>query len=317
METFSQSMTFGRIAYRFFFKPTFTLRYHITHFGLLGWIEMCRCEGQMKRAARKLRTIRLSQDKLLQASFLTGEKYWHQTLFCAYTLARSLDGQVGIKLYSDGTLTDEHIECIGKVLPGVESTSELEVIKILDAVLPEQNFPTLRHLRKWHPFFRRLIDIHTSPSWTLHLDSDMLFLSKPRQVLAAYQSKTSVYMKERLADSYFVDTIENLRDNHGINCLKKVNGGMVAYDSDRIDYNDLEKKAKYLLQKFPDAGPAQVEQTLMSYILYLQTAVALNEDEYAIFYDKRPQFSDLQTVRHYIFKAKFPYFTKEWKKVIR
>lgn len=307
-------MSLGKIAYKYFFKPTFSVRYHISHFGLRGWLNMRRGEQQMKKAALKLPPVNLSADKILNVSFLTGANYWHQTIFCAYTLVGYLDGRVGIKLYSDGTLTDEHIGFINKVLPGIEAISEKQVLQHLDVALPQYKFPTLRHLRNWHPFFRRLIDIHTAPSWTIHLDSDMIFFGKPDQILEAYQRKTALYMKEQLANSYFVDNEDTLRDKYSINCIKSVNGGIIAYDNDRIDYLDLEEKAKLLLHHYPQAGPAQVEQTLMSYVLYQQTAAALDEKAYTIFYDDRPDLSGQQIVRHYIFKAKLPYFTTEWKK---
>ncbi|UOE48324.1 hypothetical protein MTO98_28345 [Mucilaginibacter sp. SMC90] len=311
-------MSLGKIAYKYFFKPTFSLRYHFSHFGLWGWLNMQRGEQQMKKAALKLSPVNLSADKALEVSFLTGANYWHQTIFCAHTLAGYLGGRLGIRLYSDGTLTDEHIGYINKVLPGVEAISERQVLQHLDTVLPNHKYPTLRHLRNWHPFFRRLIDIHTSPSWTIHMDSDMIFFGKPDQILEAYQQKRAVYMKEQLANSYFVDSEQVLRDKYGINCIKSVNGGIIAYDNDKIDYADLEEKAKLLLQHYPNAGPAQVEQTLMSYVLHQQNAGALDEKLYSIFYDSKPGFDNQKNiVRHYIFKAKLPYFTAEWKKVIR
>jgi hypothetical protein len=309
-------MTLGKIAYKYFFKPTLTARYHISHFGLLGWLNMKRGEQQMKKAALKLPPIHLSTDKILEVSYLTGAKYWHQTIFCAYTLAGYLDGQLGVKLYSDGTLTNEHIDFINRAFPGVEVITKKQMLQHLAAVLAQHTFPTLRYLRNWHPFFRRLIDIHTDPSWTIHLDSDMIFFGKPGQILEAYQHKTAVYMKEQLASSYFVDSEDVLRDKYDINCIKSVNGGIVAYDNNRVDYTDLEEKAKLLLQHYPHAGPAQVEQTLMSYVLYHQTAAALDEKTYTIFYDDKPVLSSSQIVRHYIFKAKLPYFTTEWKKAI-
>ncbi|WP_091213188.1 hypothetical protein [Mucilaginibacter gossypiicola] len=310
-------MTLGKIAYKYLFKPTFSVRYHISHFGLRGWLNMQRGEQQMKKAALKLPPVKLLTDKILEVSFLTGAKYWHQTIFCAYTLARHLDGRLGIKLYSDGTLTDEHIGFVNQVLPGIEAISEQQVLQHLDVVLPQHHFPTLRYLRNWHPFFRRLIDIHTSSSWAIHMDSDMIFFGKPDQILEAYQQKTAVYMREQLASSYFVDNEDILSDKHGINCIKSVNGGIIAYDNDKIDYAHLEEKARLLLQHYPHAGPAQVEQTLMSYLLYHQNAEALDEKSYSIFYDNKPGFKSQSIVRHYIFKAKLPYFTTEWKKVTR
>jgi hypothetical protein len=149
------------------------------------------------------------------------------------------------------------------------------------------------------------------------MDSDMIFFDKPDQILETYQRKTAAYMKEQLASSYFVDSEDTLRDKYGINCIKSVNGGIIAYDNDKVNYADLEEKAKLLLLHYPQAGPAQVEQTLMSYVLYHQNAAALDEKLYSIFYDDKPDFSGPDIVRHYIFKAKLPYFTTEWKKVIR
>ncbi|QTE36667.1 hypothetical protein J3L18_26655 [Mucilaginibacter gossypii] len=309
-------MSLGKIAYKYFFKPTFSIRYHISHFGLKGWLNMQRGEQQMKKAALKFPPLSLSKQKILNVSFLTGAKYWHQTIFCAYTLAHFSDGEIGIRLYSDGTLTDEQIGFINQVLPGIETISEQQVLQHLNLVLPQHTFPTLRHLRNWHPFFRRLIDIHTSPSWAIHMDSDMIFFGKPNQIIEAYQRKTAVYMKEQLASSYFVDSEDTLKDKYGINCIKSVNGGIIAYDNARVDYTDLEEKAKLLLQHYPQAGPAQVEQTLMSYMLHHQNAAALDEKSYSIFYDDKPDLSRPNIVRHYIFKAKLPYLTSEWKKVI-
>ncbi|MEN0054042.1 MAG: hypothetical protein AAGC65_10245 [Mucilaginibacter sp.] len=291
------------------------IRYYIGHFGLIGSYNMERGERQMRKSALKLPPINLSVNKTLEVNYLTGALHWHQTIFCAYTLAKHLDGKVGIKLYSDGTLTDEYIDYIKKALPGVEAVSETEVVRQLDIVLPEDSFPTLRYLRNWHPFFRRLIDIHTSPSWAIHLDSDMIFFDKPVQILDAYQRKTALYMKEGLTDSYFVDNEELLRDKYGIDCIKSVNGGIIAYDNNKVDYADLEAKAKLLLEQYPNAGPAQVEQTLMSYVLYQQNALPLDERTYTIFYDDKPDLTQPQIVRHYIFKAKKPYFTSEWKTV--
>jgi hypothetical protein len=121
-------------------------------------------------------------------------------------------------------------------------------------------------------------------------------------------------MKERLEKSFFVDNENALRDKYRIFCKESVNGGIVAYDNDKVDYTDLEEKAKLLLSYYPNAGPARVEQTLMSYLLYQQDASALNEDVYTIFYDDKPNLKRSEIVTHYIFKAKLPYLKSEWKR---
>ena len=308
-------MGIGRLIYKVFFKPTLQIRYHVHHFGLSGWYKLHRGEQQMKKGALNIPPITLAKDHLLEVNYLTGAKYWHQTIFCAQSLAKILKGRLKINIYSDGTLNQTHETFIARAIPGVVFISEKGVDEHLDQFLPVAQFPTLHHLRKWHPFFRRLIDIHSTTSWAIHLDSDMLFFDSPEQIIDAYQHKTAIYMQEHLSSSYFVDDEKTLKDKYDINCLGNVNGGIIAYSGD-IDYANLEEKAKTLLKHYPDAGPAQVEQTLMSYLLFKQGATPLDKYRHPIFYDSKIEVDDSQIVRHYIFKAKLPYFTAEWKKVL-
>lgn len=308
-------MGIGQLIYKIFFKPTLQIRYHIHHFGLTGWYKLQRGEQQMKKVATSISPIPLTKDHLIEVNYLTGAKYWHQTIFCAHSLARVLQGRVKINIYSDGTLHHSHEVIMVRAFPGIAFISEKSVDEHLERFLPIAQFPTLNYLRKWHPFFRRLIDIHATTSWAIHLDSDMLFFNHPQQIIDAYQRKTAIYMQEHLDSSYFVDDEKTLKNKHDINCLGSVNGGIIAYNGD-IDYTDLEEKAKILLSHYPDAGPAQVEQTLMSYLLFKQSASPLDKHLHPIFYDSKIDVDDLQIVRHYIFKAKLPYLTAEWKKVL-
>jgi hypothetical protein len=70
------------------------------------------------------------------------------------------------------------------------------------------------------------------------------------------------------------------------------------------------------MDHYKHMGPARFEQTLMSYLLYRQNAVALDDDLYKIYYGKQIDAEEAQIVRHYIFQAKLPYFTTEWKKLL-
>ncbi|MGN8071258.1 hypothetical protein [Mucilaginibacter sp. SG564] len=308
-------MGIGRLIYKIFFKPTLQIRYHIHHFGLSGWYKLYKGEQQMKKAAMNITPISLAKDHLLEVNYLTGANYWHQTIFCAQSLARVLQGRLRINIYSDGTLDQTHEALMARAIPGVTFISAKSVDAHLDQFLPPAQFPTLHYLRTWHPFFRRLIDIHCIKSWAIHLDSDMLFFDRPQQIIDAYQNKTAIYMEEHLHNSYFVDDERILKDKYNISCISNVNGGIIAYNGD-VDYTDLEQKAKTLLDHYPHAGAAQVEQTLMSYLLFKQDAKPLNKYQYPIFYDSKIEVDNSPIVRHYIFKAKLPYFTSEWKRIL-
>lgn len=78
---------------------------------------------------------------------------------------------------------------------------------------------------------------------------------------------------------------------------------------------DLEQKLKVILDNYKAAIPAEVEQTLMSHILFNQDARPLPKEEYQIFYGSDIK-SEITTVNHYIFKAKQSYFTSEWKRTL-
>jgi hypothetical protein len=311
-------MGLGKLFYLLIYKPTHNLRYNLTHFGLKGWINLRRYENSMRVLAKKENPITISTDQsAIEISYLTGEKYWHQTLYGIKSLNKYLKGDFRVRIYSDGSLSDKLISILQRFCPQIQFINEEAVIDYLDEYLPASKYPSLRFLRDWHPFFRRLIDIHTSKAWGIHLDSDMLFFNTPLEIIDAHKKGTAIYMKELLQQSFYVDNIDTLNHKYGINCTPLVNGGLIAYNGKDVDYEDLEVKATTLLENYKHSGPARIEQTLTAYILNNQNATGLNADKYHIFYDKGIPCNTDQILRHYIFKAKLPYFKSEWKNIIR
>lgn len=310
-------MTAGQFAYKYFFKPTLPIRYNLHHFGLKGWYKMAQGEREMKKSALKEPPITICDAGAgLDFSFLTGKNYWHQTIYAIKSLHLQIPGQFGVKIYSDGSLDSVHIAAFKRFAPKAVYVDPAAIDSRLDRLLPKDQFPALRFFREWHPFFKRMIDIHCAPGWNIHLDSDMLFLHAPNHLLDASRNKQAIYMQDTLNESYFVDQVDVLENEYGINCLKNVNGGIIAYNNDLVDYIDLEQKAQILKDKYMHTGAARVEQTLMSYMLYKQNAVGLDPDLYTIFFDDQLQPSDEQVVRHYIFKAKLFYLNREWKNIL-
>jgi hypothetical protein len=298
--------------------PMQPITYNLKHFGLKGWYKYHTGKRLMKKYARREAPIILknSDQQSITICYLTGKDYWYQTIYAIKSLYLQLQKGLRIKIYSDGTLNDKHKDALKRFFPDIEIISDEEVNTYLNTILPEDKFPTLRYLRTWHPFFRRLIDIHSVASWSIHMDSDMLFYNFPDELMEACRNTTAIYMKELLAESYFVDDPVVLKENYDIDCLSHVNGGIIAYDGNFVDYEDLEIKAKILVDNYISAGPARIEQTLMSYILYKQNAMPLlDSKKYTIAYDSNIPVSANHTLIHYIFKAKLPYFSSEWKKM--
>ena len=310
-------MGLGSFIYKFYFKPTLKFRYNLTHFGIKGWYQMTTGEASMKREALKLRNYLSNYSKdNIQLNFLTGKNYWHQTIFCIESFIQHYGNNFSVNIYSDGTINDKIKSLFKNYCKEIEIVSNEKIETKLKRIIPIKDFPYLNQVRAWHPFFRRLIDIHINPGWNLHLDSDMLFFKYPSALIEAFERKQAIFMFEQLDDSYFVDSVVVLKEKFDIDTIEKVNGGIIAYNSDQVNYIDLEEKLRVILQNYKTAIPAEVEQTLMSHILFNQYAKPLSKDEYNIFYGKDIN-SGLKTVSHYIFKAKKPYFSQEWKRVIK
>jgi len=310
-------MTLGKVFYKCFFEPTFPIRYNLTHFGLKGWYNYALGENMMKKTALNFPEIKLADNPTpaFSVNFLTGVNYWHQTLFCIQSLINQYGLNLSIQIYSDGTISKKIHDIFKNYCPQITVFSEEQIIEVISKIIPSGKYPSLNFLRNWHPFFKRIIDIHCNAGWNLHLDSDMLFLKYPSDLINFSTNRIAVFMEEQMDYSYFVDDSKVLLQKYNIATLPKVNGGIIGYDGNLLDYDDLENKSKILLENYFDKGPAKIEQTLMSYILCKQNAVPLNKSEYKIYYDQKIG-SENETLRHYIFKAKLPYLQTEWKKVV-
>lgn len=278
---------------------------------------MRRGERQMKKAALKLSPVTLSSDYKLEVSYLTGAKYWHQTIFCAYSLARLLKGHVRINVYSDGTLSPELSGFIIKALPNVNIISTKDLSTQIDEVLPEKDFPLLRALRKENAFFRKLVDMRTNNRYIIQLDSDMLFFNEPKELIDAYRNNENYFMQDTIPASYYVLPEDVISKDLNISMCKKINSGILAYNSSKIDWHFVERTCAYLMKNVQNVHPPMFEQTLNAIIISWLEGKPLNQPYRILYADKNEKTNSSDIVRHYIFKAKLPYFTTEWKKVIR
>ncbi|TSD65868.1 hypothetical protein FFF34_000265 [Inquilinus sp. KBS0705] len=310
-------MSIGKLVYKYIFEPTAGIRYKFHHYGLKGWLDYELGVTAMKKAAIQLPAITLKPSvDCLTINYLTGQQYWYQTIFGIQSLINQYGTDLAINIYSDGSLQAEHYEALKNYCPQIVFVAEEEIIESLNAIIPANKYPKLNFLRNWSPFYKRMIDIHCKPQWGIHLDSDMLFLKYPTDLVELSKQKKAFYMEEYAGQSFFSDEPDSLLKNLNIPVIQSVNGGIIAYNGNTIDYDDLEYRTTQLLDTYFDKGPGPMEQTLMSYILATQNGIALNKNDYKIYYDNSINQQDDATLRHYIFKAKLPYFSDEWKKVI-
>lgn len=306
----------GKLVYKYFFAPTLPIRYHLKHFGLPGWLRLANGEKEMKSAAQKLPPITLSEDFQLECSYLTGEKYWHQTIFCAYSLAKVMQGRVRINIYSDGTLSSERINLFKKVLKGVCIVSPNDMQNLIDTTLPIAQYPSLRHLREVSPFFRKLIDMRLNNRYVVQLDSDMLFFNFPATLVEGFKTGASYFMEDKMEASYYVLPEEQIASQFGLEMKQKINSGILAYNSACIHWDFVEMVCTYFLENVPVIHPPLLEQTINAIIVSQLGAQPLNPQYNILYNNKNNPTSADDVVRHYIFKAREFYQHTEWKKVI-
>jgi hypothetical protein len=273
-------------------------------------------EAAMKRHASKLKSISLSGPPLLEVSYLTGERYWHQTIFCAYSLAQQLGGKVVINIYSDGTFNSSHSALYHKILPGINIIDSATMGGQIEQLLPERDFPTLRQLREQYPFFRKLVDMRLNNRYVVQLDSDMLFFAYPQELVNAYNTGNYYFMQDTIPASYYVLPENEMNEELNLSIKEKINSGILAYNSADINWNFVEETTKHLLERVPTVHPPRFEQTINAIIISKLNGQPL-PPHYRIFYDSKGNYSDNNdVVRHYIFRSKLKYFGLEWRKIL-
>lgn len=138
-------MSFGQLAYKFFYLPSLPYRYNLKHYGFKGWLNYSIDEYQMKKSALSLPSINLTSvgEPLIAINFLTGERYWHQTLFCIQSMVNQSGNNLSIKIYSDGTINEKVQKIFHSYCPQIIICSEEEVLESLNTIIPVKKWKSV------------------------------------------------------------------------------------------------------------------------------------------------------------------------------
>jgi len=300
----------GALCYRFVYSSFSGLRWKL-NFGWGGALRYAWGEAAMKRAARRLTPVVADAADGLPCTFMTGCRYWHQTVFCAHSLAHQCANGLRVTIYDDGSLTPGQQRILRTVLSGVTLVSHAESTARLDKHLSPSRYPLLRALRDTMPMMRKLVDLHAGGSgWQLYLDSDMLFQRPPIFLIHCAERRACCYMQDRV-HGYTLPEAELSRIS-GLHVPPRVNAGIVAIDDSRIDWDAVER----WLNAFPPAAldPQLLEQTLTAMLLGAQNSGPAPGDSYHILYDSSSPPPDNAVLLHFIFHAKYRYFTTDWRR---
>jgi hypothetical protein len=267
----------------------------------------------MREAARTLPPLSPpGTDRGYRVHILTGERFWHQSIYCAASLQIASEDRITAVFYSDGTLDDSIKALLGRVLPWAEFVDSAAIDARLDAVLPASKFPTLRSRRKEYIHLRKLTDIHAFPGeWRLVMDSDLLFFRTPSALLAWFQKPDLMCMRD-VKDNYGYPS-EYLDQLAGSKLPARFNVGLYGIDSSMIDWNQVEA---WCARQLTDFGPSYLqEQGLTAMLAAGRDVHVLPENDYLLMPAAREGRAQRAVMHHYVDHSKRSYFQYGWRAI--
>lgn len=310
LKTWLRRLGLGKAMYTLWFAPLARWRATRRIGGIRAQRAMNDAEVQMMQAAAQLSTATGLSGPPLIVYFLTGHRFWHQSAYCAWSLARSSGRPVQPHFFDDGSLTDSERAQLSAVFPLAVHHPRAQCLQRLQERLPQQDFPNLHLLWHTYPNIRKLIDPHLlGGNWKLVLDSDMLFFAKPVELLAwLHDPQQPVHMLDVMdAYGYPVASLEALS---GARLPSRVNVGVTGLNSAALDFAELEAWCAQLIGAH--GRHYFLEQALIAAWVGRSGAQALPASRYRLLAgpDSRPGQACLD---HYVADAKGVYFHQAWR----
>lgn len=269
---------------------------------------------EMIAAAVRLPPLVAPGDALpIAANFLSGDKYWHQTLFCFYSLQQQLERRLDATIFDDGTFTPPVMERMRLVAPWLNFVSAEEVAERLDMHLPVARYPSLRARRLAYPHLRKLTDIHCAATeWSLVLDSDMLAFRRPDALVDWMAAPdTPIYMQDvKTAYGYSAALLNDLT---GRPVPPRVNVGLYTVRGDAIDWERVEF---WCAEQMKRAGPHYLqEQALVAMLLADMSPRPLPRTDYVVMPSRAEGAHPCAVLHHYVAHSKLSYYQIGWRTV--
>jgi hypothetical protein len=282
--------------------------------GLWNTWQINRARKEMERAAQTLKVPKGDAGiEPLEVHFLTGKKYWYQTVFCMYSLQKTTSTPFHFHLCDDGSFDESFIRQIKEQAPATTIHTIREIEERLRKAIPEDRFPFLWHKRRVYPHIKKLTDVHAGTSgWKLVLDSDMLFLQRPQVVIDWLNSPTAPFfiLDTQNAYGYSFDLMQNLASE---SIREKVNVGVIGLQSESINWDNLENWGKELEQQ--EGTSYYLEQALTAMIIGDRKAFVGPQNDYIVMPSEEQVLSKEGALHHYVDLSKEWYFKEAWKQI--
>lgn len=299
----------GKLLYRIWFLPRQRWNTIRELGGWRTWRAMRDGERRMREAVPQLPVQATRAGTPLTVYFLTGDRFWHQSAFCAWSLQRASGRTVVPHFLDDGSLRAEQRQHLDTLFPGAVQHSHQACLTRLHAQLPTDRYPRLNALWHSYPNIRKLIDPHLlGAGWKLVLDSDMLFFSRPDELLDWFDQPTLPLHMVDAKDAYGYPA-QALEALSGARLPARVNVGVTGLRSDALDFAELERWCDTLIGTH--GKHYFLEQALIAAWIGRSGASALPAQRYRLLANRDDQ-PGLGCMDHYVALAKPVYFLQAW-----
>lgn len=250
----------------------------------------------------------------IEVHVLTGKRFWYQTAFCLWSLAKASGRDVVPHIYDDGSMKSEHAAYFRERFPNARVVEQEEIVGRLDRFLPASKFPRLRERWLHYPNIRKLTDPHVGEhGWKLVIDSDLLFFRSPDVLWqwADCPDRPLHAVDSETAYGYPLDEMSALA---GHRVVERLNVGLCGLKSELIDWERMEYWCEQLISAY--GTHYYLEQALVAMLVAGEECTVLPVQDY-ITLPREPEASRCEAVmHHYVSSSKPWYFRANWKKVL-
>ena len=252
--------------------------------------------------------------RALEVWYLTGDRFWYQTAFCAWSLAFHCQRKLVLHMVDDGTLTIEQEQQLRRLFPHGMTRWKQDVASELDRHLPVARFPVLR--QRWGDYIniRKLTDIHLGSIGTkLVLDSDMLFFSRPDELLTWWENPTQPCLMTDCEESYGFSR-QLMEELAGAPIPPLLNVGICGLASEWIDWEELEHWCRTLVER--EGTSYYLEQALVAMLAARRQPVVMPASDYITFPTRQQALAGDGVLQHYVADSKPWYLGEAWKLIL-
>lgn len=304
----------GRLLLKFYHTPLARLR-DLRAIGLRPFLAERLGEAAMRRAAPGLPVETRPPDANSSASivFLTGARYWHETIFCARSLLLHVDQPPPLRIISDGTLSAAVEAHFRRLFPHAEIFPTSLVEARISTRFPIERFPLLHFYRQQKPIIRKLTDVFAlSDEPQLLLDSDMLFFAPPADLLGWLATPHGLLAMQDVHDAYGYSPAL-LQRLAGASIPSRVNIGVFGLAGRDLDWDEIERWIRLLTET--EGLKYNLCQALAA-LLFARSPHRILHSAYRILPTPTEILKPTSIMHHYVAESKQGYRRHAWRSFV-